>query len=347
MSNNGAEEQSSSMAASANMLGLTPEMFRQTLVAYGLCAIWIGLSSGVILFNKWILAYMPFPYPVALTLMHQVFCALAAVIMVKGMKMTEPPALTVETYFRTIVPIGGTFAGTLWLGNAAYMYLSVSFIQMLKASMPVAVFLVGSTMGTEKYSHSRMGNMTVITIGIAIASYGELNFVLFGVMLQMASILTESTRLSLVQILLQSRGLKLNPLTTLYYVAPCCSLFLAVPFAFIELPKMLSDEDLKLDFFTFFANCCVALGLNLCVFLLIGKTSALTMNVAGVVKDWLLIGLSVVLFGSPVTSVNLFGYSIAFFGVCYYQYIKLRAGQKAAEEKAAEQKDTAQGSQKI
>jgi hypothetical protein len=32
------------------------------------------------------------------------------------------------------------------------------------------------------------------------------------------------------------------------------------------------------------------------VFLLIGKTSALTMNVGGVVKDWLLIALSVILF---------------------------------------------------
>ena len=33
------------------------------------------------------------------------------------------------------------------------------------------------------------------------------------------------------------------------------------------------------------------------VFLLIGKTSALTMNIAGVVKDWMLIGLSVAMFG--------------------------------------------------
>lgn len=36
--------------------------------------------------------------------------------------------------------------------------------------------------------------------------------------------------------------------------------------------------------------------LNMAVFLLIGKTSALTMNVAGVVKDWLLILLSVLLY---------------------------------------------------
>ena len=31
-----------------------------------------------------------------------------------------------------ILPIGLLFAGTLWTSNAAYLYLSVSFIQMLK-----------------------------------------------------------------------------------------------------------------------------------------------------------------------------------------------------------------------
>jgi hypothetical protein len=35
-------------------------------------------------------------------------------------------------FCRCVVPIGMLFAVTLWMGNAAYMYLSVSFIQMLK-----------------------------------------------------------------------------------------------------------------------------------------------------------------------------------------------------------------------
>lgn len=46
----------------------------------------------------------------------------------------------------------------------------------------------------------------------------------------------------------------------------------------------------------FLSNAAAAFGLNMSVFLLIGKTSALTMNIAGVIKDWMLIGLSVVLF---------------------------------------------------
>ena len=33
---------------------------------------------------------------------------------------------------RAIVPIGACYAITLWVGNSAYLYLSVSFIQMLK-----------------------------------------------------------------------------------------------------------------------------------------------------------------------------------------------------------------------
>ena len=43
----------------------------------------------------------------------------------------------------------------------------------------------------------------VVTIGVAIASYGEINFIVIGVVLQLISVATESTRLTLVQILLQ------------------------------------------------------------------------------------------------------------------------------------------------
>ena len=50
----------------------------------------------------------------------------------------------------------------------------------------------------------------------------------------------------------------------------------------------------------FLSNAAAAFGLNMSVFLLIGKTSALTMNVAGVLKDWLLIGLSVAIFKAQV-----------------------------------------------
>ena len=50
------------------------------------------------------------------------------------------------------------------------------------------------------------------------------------------------------------------------------------------------------------------------VFLLIGKTSALTMNIAGVIKDWMLIFFSFTLFHAPVTALNLAGYAFCCSG---------------------------------
>ena len=47
---------------------------------------------------------------------------------------------------------GLLYAASLWLSNASYLYLSVSFIQMTKSLMPGLVYASGVVMGTEKYS---------------------------------------------------------------------------------------------------------------------------------------------------------------------------------------------------
>jgi hypothetical protein len=41
--------------------------------------------------------------------------------------------------------------------------------------------------------------------------------------------------------------LQLNPITTLYHVAPCCFVFLVFPFMYIELPRMLKDPHLVIS----------------------------------------------------------------------------------------------------
>lgn len=108
------------------------------------------------------------------------------------------------------------------------------FLQMLKALMPVSVFTVGCLFGMETYNPKTLVNMIVVTIGVIIASYGEINFVVIGVLFQLASVATESTRLMLIQILLQRRGLSLNPVTTMYYIAPASFAFLSIPFVLVR-----------------------------------------------------------------------------------------------------------------
>lgn len=66
--------------------------------------------------------------------------------------------------------------------------------------MPMAVFCVGNIFGTETYTSARAINMLVVTVGVMIAAYGELNFVLLGFVLQLTSIAVEATRLTMVQV---------------------------------------------------------------------------------------------------------------------------------------------------
>ena len=214
-------------------------LINEALIAYGYVATWIGLSSGVILFNKYILSFFGFPFPISLTMIHMCFCSCMAFLIIRVFKLVNSNDLDRQTYVQKIVPVGALFALSLWLSNTAYVYLSVAFIQMLKALMPASVYTVGCLMGIEQFTYARLANMFVITLGVCIASYGELNFHLLGVLIQLASVCAEAFRLGLVQIILNSEKLKMNSITTLYYVSPACFVFLLIPFTFLEVPRYL------------------------------------------------------------------------------------------------------------
>jgi len=56
-------------------------------------------------------------------------------VQVRGGYVAPVEGVTFDVYLRAIVPIGALFSIVLWLGNTAYLYLSVSFIQMLKVGL--------------------------------------------------------------------------------------------------------------------------------------------------------------------------------------------------------------------
>ena len=302
------------------------------LITSAYIGLWIALSSSVILFNKWILDGFGFPFPVALTMIHMLLCSALAYLLVKVLKVVEGVSMTMEVYLRKILPVALLFSIVLWLGNSAYIYLSVAFIQMVKALMPCVVYLIGLMFRVETFNSTKMLNMTILTVGIAIASYGEVNFHAFGFLLLLLSIGAEAIRLVSIQVLLASSDIKLNSVTTLYYVSPACVIFLVPPFVYLELPSLLGSQDIHLNPMVLLSSAVLAFGLNISVYLLIGKTSALTMNVAGVLKDWILITISSVLFDAPISMLQLCGYLMAFAAVCFYNY------KKCQERTASESK---------
>ncbi|XP_074264127.1 putative sugar phosphate/phosphate translocator At1g48230 [Silene latifolia] len=299
--------------------------------------IYILLSSGVILYNKWVLStkYFNFPFPITLTMVHMGFSGVVAFFLVRVFKVVTPVKMTFEIYATCVIPISAFFASSLWFGNTAYLHISVAFIQMLKALMPVATFLMAVLCGTDTLRCDVFLNMLLVSVGVVVSSYGEIHFNIIGTLYQVTGIFAEALRLVLTQVLLQKKGLSLNPITSLYYIAPCSFVFLFIPWYMLEQPHM-DPSRIQFNFWTFFSNALCALALNFSIFLVIGRTGAVTIRVAGVLKDWILIALSTVIFPeSAITGLNIIGYAIALCGVVMYNYLKLkdvRASQPNSSE---------------
>lgn len=306
---------------------------RQLVLTYLYLLVYICLSSGVILYNKWVLSpkYFKFPFPITLTMIHMGFSGAVAFFLVRVLKVVAPVKMTFQIYATCVIPISAFFASSLWFGNTAYLYISVAFIQMLKALMPVATFLMAVICGTDKLRCDLFLNMLLVSVGVVISSYGEIHFNTIGTVYQVTGIVAEALRLVLTQVLLQKKGLTLNPITSLYYIAPCSFLFLFVPWYLLEKPEM-EVSQIQFNFWIFFSNALCALALNFTIFLVIGRTGAVTIRVAGVLKDWILIALSTVIFPeSTITGLNVTGYGVALCGVVMYNYLKVKDGRSSTQ----------------
>lgn len=197
--------------------------WEQGLIHKYACSAWIGLSSVVIVFNKWILDR--FPFSITLTTWHMFFATISTQILSRTTSLIErSPEMTPQFYIKAILPIGLCFSMSLILSNVVYLYLSMSFIQMLKAIGPVATLLACWSMKIFNPEPSVRVLVTVVVIvcGVAISSLGELRFVLVGFLIQGTAIVFEAYKNALQQLLLSGQT-RMSSMTLLYYFAPACT----------------------------------------------------------------------------------------------------------------------------
>lgn len=135
--------------------------------------------------------------------------------------------------------------------------------------MPIAVLLTTWTMGVAPPSLKTLGNVSLIVVGVIIASLGEIKFNMTGFMYQASAIVFESIRLVMVQQLLSGSDFKMDPLVSVYYFAPACALINGVTTIFFELPRLTLADIENLGYFTLLANATVAFLLNVSVVFLV------------------------------------------------------------------------------
>ncbi|KAL0250313.1 hypothetical protein I308_102486 [Cryptococcus tetragattii IND107] len=280
--------------------------------------IWIVLSSTVILYNKYLYSNLNYPYPIFITAYHLGCAAIGTRILRATTNLLDgldKITMTRELYFKSILPIGVLFSGSLILSNTAYLTLSVSFIQMLKAFTPVAILLISAAFKLQALNSRLILIVLLISTGCALAAYGEIYFEMFGFLCQVSAVAFESSY-AISPTLFTS--LKMDPLVSLYYYAPVCATInaLFIPFTEGFAPFR---HFFRIGPLIMLSNAAVAFGLNVAAVFLIGAAGGLVLTLAGVFKDILLISSSCIFFGSPITPIQIFGYSLALGGLMAYK----------------------------
>lgn len=217
-------------------------------------------------------------------------------------------------------------------GNYAYLYLSVSFIQMLKAAVPAVTLMVMFSAGLERLHGTTLCGVVVVTLGTFIAAYGEVKLSAIGVAMMMLSEFSEAIRMAFYQYLLGN--LKFDMIEGLYVMGPPALVFLGLGIAFFELGDFIRDGGVFviLDAPLYFMSAALmGFFVNYLSLAVVSTMGGVGFKVMGQAKNAAVILGAVLLFGNPVTGIQILGYVISIVG--FFIYNKGKMEIQAAEAK--------------
>ncbi|XP_018731504.2 probable sugar phosphate/phosphate translocator At1g06470 isoform X2 [Eucalyptus grandis] len=237
----------------------------------------------------------------------------------------------------TVVPTALATAMDVNLSNESLVFISVTFATMCKSAAPIFLLLFAFAFRLESPSIKLLGIMIVISIGILLTVAKETAFEFWGFIFVMLAAVMSGFRWCMTQILLQKEayGLK-DPLTLMSYVAPV----MALATAFLSLLLDPWDEFKNNKYFDnshHVTRSCLLLLLGgtlaffmvLTEYILVSVTSAVTVTIAGVVKEAVTILVAVFYFHDEFTWLKGLGLLTIMLGVSlfnWYKYQKLQKG---------------------
>lgn len=305
---------------------------KQAFKLFAMFSCFMLAGPTLIMNNKTILRDKEFNFPLTLASFTLMFNSLSGFILVYGFgfELKNKAVITQEFYMRKVLPIGFLTAGTIVLGMASYLFLTVSFVQMLKAFTPVMTlfFLFMFKLSTPKTTQFYC--VIVICIGTAIAGSGELNFNLTGALCMLSAQVCEALKLVFTQKVLKSdkvegNKIKFSIFESLFYISPASTLFVFL-FAFVlEFPYFGEVEFKKMfeNFHLFLFSGIVAILTNLINWVVIQKTDALMLKLMATARNALLLLFNAFFLSDQVTNIQFIGYFLSILGFMGYNYFKL------------------------
>ncbi|KAJ6812272.1 putative membrane protein-like [Iris pallida] len=278
------------------------------------------ISVGIIMMNKLVLGKVGFNYPIFLTFIHYgLSWFLMAIMNVLSLLPASPPAKS--TPFSSLFVLGIVMSLSNGLANVSLKYNSVGFYQMAKIAVTPTIVLAEFMLFQKRVSYQKVAALTIVSIGVAIATVTDLEFHFFGACIALAWIVPSAVNKILWSNLQQQENW--TALALMWKTTPITLLFLVALMPWLDPPGVLSFNWNFPNTSAILMSAALGFLLQWSGALALGATSATSHVVLGQFKTCVILLGGFLIFNSNPGMTSICGAVTALGGMSLYTYLNL------------------------
>ncbi|XP_053955392.1 solute carrier family 35 member C2 [Anastrepha ludens] len=291
--------------------------------------LYLALSITLTFYQQKLIKKLKFPLTiVTYHLVLKLFLSAVVRAIYKSCAGKARVKIDLRTAWQKMAPTGIASGIDIGFSNWGLELVSISLYTMTKSSTIVFILIFAIMLGLEKKSLFLIFIVGLIAIGLFMFTYESAQFNALGFIFLLLASLSSGIRWSFAQFVMQKSKLGLhNPIDMIYYMQPwmiASLLPFLVTFEGQQLYDVLSDlsntpnDVISLNMFYITLGAVLAFLMECSEFLVLSRTSGLTLSIAGIFKDICQLSLGVEINGDQLNLINVFGLIVCLAGICMH-----------------------------
>ncbi|XP_022226523.2 solute carrier family 35 member C2 [Drosophila obscura] len=295
--------------------------------------VYLTLSISLTFYQTDINREMPFPLAIVTYHLILKFVLAALVRRIYKLRMGRSRVqLDWRVALRKMAPTGVASAIDIGFSNWGLALVPISLYTMTKSSTIVFILLFAIALGLEKKSWSLVSIVGLIGTGLVMFTYKSTQFNALGFFFILFASLSSGLRWSFAQFIMQKSKLGLhNPIDMIYYMQPwmiasllplVCGIEGVKLYNVAENLKMYTTDEITWAIARITFGALLAFLMEFTEFLVLCKTSSLTLSIAGIFKDICQLFLAVTLKKDQLSAINYVGLVVCLAGIACHLWHK-------------------------
>ncbi|XP_074537532.1 solute carrier family 35 member C2-like [Halichoeres trimaculatus] len=299
----------------------------------GLVLLYYAFSIGITFYNKWLMK--DFHYPLFMTLVHLtiIFCMSTLTRHLMQCATGKPRIiLSWRDYLRKVAPTAFATALDIGLSNWSFLFITISLYTMTKSSAVLFILFFSLLFKLEEPNPFLIVVVLLIATGLFMFTFESTQFNLEGFIMVLLASFIGGIRWTLTQVLMQKAELGLqNPIDAMYHLQPLMFIGLFPLFLFNEglslsttdkLFRVTEVSPLVYSLLRLSVGGLLAFGLGFSEFLLVCRTSSLTLSISGIFKEVCTLLLATSVMGDKMSVLNWLGFVVCLCGISLHVGLK-------------------------